>query len=245
MAINCVIIDDDLMSRKILEEYISRTDSLKLLQSYSSAIEAVNNIPRLSEPVHLIFLDIEMPDMDGIDFMNTIKKDNVQIIIVSAKDKYAVTAFEYEVTDYLLKPFSYARFFKSINRAFKKIDNILPNIKVTEEASPTEEIFVKKNATLIKLNFNDIIFIEALENYIIIHTLDEKYTIHFTMKSIEEKLPKNKFKRIHRSYIVNLNKIKGIEENSVIVKLHDGTKLLPIGKSYKEELLKLLNVILK
>ncbi len=242
---NCIIIDDDKISRKILEEYVNRTDSLQLLYSYSNAIDAINSLNQLQEPVHLIFLDIEMPEMNGIDFLNTLKQTNSQIIIVSAKEKYAVTAFDYEVTDYLLKPFNYARFYKSVNRAFKKIDNFLAAQKPNEDASLAEEIFVKKNATLLKLNFNDIVFIEALENYIIINTLDEKFTIHFTMKSIENKLPKNKFKRIHRSYIVNLNKIRGIEENSVIIKTNDGTKLLPIGKSYKEELIKTLNVILK
>ncbi|MCX7861696.1 MAG: LytTR family DNA-binding domain-containing protein [Bacteroidales bacterium] len=245
MAMNCIIIDDDKMSRKILEEYIQRTDSLKLLHSYANAIDAINQMHTLPEPVHLIFLDIEMPEMNGIDFLNTLKQTNSQIIIVSAKDKYAVTAFEYDVTDYLLKPFNYARFYKSVDRAFKKIDNFMSVKSLNNENTTSEEIFIKKNATLLKLNFNDILFIEALENYIIINTFDEKYTIHFTMKAIEEKLPPNKFKRIHRSYIINLNKIKGIEENSVLIKTNEGTKLLPIGKSYKEDLIKTLNVILK
>lgn len=242
---NCIIIDDDKMSRKILEEYVKRTDSLSLLHTYSNAIEAINVIKQMSEPVHLIFLDIEMPDMSGIDFLNALKKIDSQIIIVSAKEKYAITAFEYEVTDYLLKPYSYARFYKSVDRAYKKMDDLMPVKKINTDTSNQDEIFIKKNATLLKLNFNDIIFIEALENYIIISTFEEKYTIHFTMKSIEEKLPLDKFKRIHRSYIINVRKIKGIEENSVIVKTNEGTRLLPIGKSYKEDLLRDINVILK
>jgi len=245
MAMNCIIIDDDKMSRKVLEEYVKRTDSLKLLQTYSNAIEAINALTQLSEPVHLIFLDIEMPDMNGIDFLNTLKKTDSQIIIVSAKDEYAVTAFEYEVTDYLLKPFTYARFYKSVDRAFKKLDDFMAIKNPNNENTSSDEIFIKKNATLLKLNFNDIVYIEALENYIIINTYDEKYTIHFTMKSIEEKLPSSKFKRIHRSYIINIHKIKGIEENSVIIKTNEGTRLLPIGKSYKDDLFRDLNVILK
>ncbi len=127
--------------------------------------------------------------MDGIDFLNTLKQTDSQIIIVSAKDKYAITAFEYDVTDYLLKPFSYARFYKAIDKAFKKFDNLITSKCLNKNSTNSEEIFIKKNATLIKLNLNDILFIEALENYIIINTHDEKYTIHFTMKSIEEKLP--------------------------------------------------------
>ncbi len=242
---NCIIIDDDKMSRKVLEEYVKRTDTLNLLQSYSNAIDAINAVKQMPEPVHLIFLDIEMPDMSGIDFLNALKEYNLQIIIVSAKDKYAITAFEYEVTDYLLKPLTYARFYKSIDRAYKKMDDLIPVKKESEVLPVQDEIFIKKNATLLKLNLNDIIYIEALENYIIISTYDEKYTIHFTMKSIEEKLPLNKFKRIHRSYIINMHKIKGIEENSVIVKTNEGTRLLPIGKSYKEDLLRDINIILK
>lgn len=242
---NCIIIDDDKMSRKVLEEYVKRTDSLKLINVYSNAIDAINAIKQSIEPIHIIFLDIEMPDMDGIDFLNTLKQTDSQIIIVSAKDKYAITAFEYDVTDYLLKPFSYARFYKAIDKAFKKLDNLITSKSFNENSTKSEEIFIKKNATLIKLNLNDILFIEALENYIIINTHDEKYTIHFTMKSIEEKLPPSKFKRIHRSYIVNITKIKGIEENSVIIKTSEGTKLLPIGKSYRDDLLRDLNVILK
>jgi DNA-binding LytR/AlgR family response regulator len=233
------------MSRKVLEEYVKRTDSLKLINVYSNAIDAINAIKQSIEPIHIIFLDIEMPDMDGIDFLNTLKQTDSQIIIVSAKDKYAITAFEYDVTDYLLKPFSYARFYKAIDKAFKKLDNLITSKSFNENSTKSEEIFIKKNATLIKLNLNDILFIEALENYIIINTHDEKYTIHFTMKSIEEKLPPSKFKRIHRSYIVNITKIKGIEENSVIIKTSEGTKLLPIGKSYRDDLLRDLNVILK
>lgn len=243
MAANCIIIDDDKMSRKVLEEYVKRTDSLKLINSFSNAIKAINAFKHSPEPIHLIFLDIEMPDMNGIEFLNTLKQSNSQIIIISAKDKYAVTAFEYEVTDYLLKPFTYARFYKSVNKAIKKMHDFMFTKKTNIENETNDEFFIKKNATLFKLNFNDIIYLEALENYVIINTFVEKFTIHFNMKSIEAKLPSNKFKRIHRSYIVNISKIKSIEDNFVIIKTKEGTKPLPIGRTYKNDLFRHLNII--
>ena len=242
---NCIIVDDDKMSRKVLEEFVKRTDSLNLINIYTNAVEAINSLKKCSDPIHLIFLDVEMPDMTGIEFLNSLKEINSQIIIVSAKDKYAITAFEYDVTDYLLKPIPYARFYKAVEKAFKRMDDILAIKRPYQETEDIDEIFIKKNSTLVRLKYDDILFIEALENYVIVNTFTEKFTIHFTMKSIEDKLPVKKFKRVHRSFIVNINRIKGIEDNSIIIKLEEGTKLIPVGKSYKDKLLSEINLIVK
>ncbi len=242
---NCIIVDDDKMSRKVLEEFVKRTDSLNLINIYTNAVEAINSLKKCTEPVHLILLDVEMPDMSGIEFLNTLKEINSQIIIVSAKDKYAITAFEYDVTDYLLKPIAYARFYKAVEKAFKRMDDILAIRRPYQESEDTDEIFIKKNSTLVRLKYDDILYIEALENYVIVNTYNEKFTIHFTMKSIEDKLPVKKFKRVHRSFIVNINRIKGIEDNSIIIKMEEGTKLIPVGKSYKDKLLSEINLIVK
>jgi DNA-binding LytR/AlgR family response regulator len=227
---NCIIVDDDKMSRKVLEEFVKRTDSLNLINTYSNAVEAINSLKNCVDPIHLIFLDIEMPDMSGIEFLNTLKEVSSQIIIVSAKDKYAITAFEYDVTDYLLKPITYARFYKAVDKVFKRIDDIISIKRPSDLKEDIDEIFIKKNSTLVRLKYDDILYIEALENYVIVNTYTEKFTIHFTMKSIEDKLPVKKFKRVHRSFIVNINRIKGIEDNSIIIKLEEGIKLLPVGK---------------
>jgi DNA-binding LytR/AlgR family response regulator len=233
------------MSRKVLEEFVKRTDSLNLISTYSNAVEAINSLKNCIDPIHLIFLDIEMPDMSGIEFLNTLKEVSSQIIIVSAKDKYAITAFEYDVTDYLLKPITYARFYKAVDKVFKRIDDIISIKRPSDLKEDIDEIFIKKNSTLVRLKYDDILYIEALENYVIVNTYSEKFTIHFTMKSIEDKLPVKKFKRVHRSFIVNINRIKGIEDNSIIIKLEEGIKLLPVGKSYKDKLLSEINVIVK
>ena len=232
---NCIIIDDDLMSRRIIEEFISRTDQLRLLASYENAVDAINAFNG-EEDIDLIFLDIEMPEMSGIDFLETLTNPP-QIIIVSSKDKYALDAFNYDVTDYLLKPVTYSRFFKAVNKA---------NVRFKNKVDPKDnEIFIKKNSALVRLKYEDILWVEALENYVIFNTFNEKFTIHFTMKAVENKLPSSKFTRVHRSFIVNTSRINIIEDNAIIIKVHDGSKSIPIGKSYKDSLLKDINVIVK
>ena len=232
---NSIIIDDDLMSRRIIEEFVNRTDQLNLLSSYENAVDAINAF-NTEEDIDLIFLDIEMPEMSGIDFLETLTNPP-QIIIISSKDKYALDAFNYDVTDYLLKPISYSRFFKAVNKANVRFKNKVD----TKE----DEIFIKKNSALVRLKYEDILWVEALENYVIFNTFNEKYTIHFTMKAIETKLPSNRFTRVHRSYIVNTSSIKVIEDNSVVIKTHEGVKSIPIGKSYKDKLMGDINLIIK
>lgn len=234
---NCIIIDDDEMSRRVVEEYINRTDFLDLTYSFSGAIEAINYLKQ-GEDVHVIFLDIEMPEMSGIEFMNTLTH-TPQVIIISSKEKYALQAFEYSVTDYLLKPITYARFFKAASKSYEVFN------KGRSLTDGDKEIFIKKNSSLVRIKYNDILWVEALENYVVINTLTEKFTIHFTMKSIENQLPLSKFKRVHRSFIVNVSRIASIEDNSVVIKMNEGRKIIPIGKSYREKLLREINLMNK
>lgn len=241
---NCIIIDDDKLSRKVIEEYVKKTDFLNLLNSYGSAVDAINAIKNLEYPLHLIFLDIEMPDMTGLDFLESIPNQSPQIIIISAKEKYALKAFEHDVTDYLLKPVSYARFYKAVSKAMKRIDDF-QNFYSGNDNADNQEVYIKKNSALVRLRYSDILFIEALENYVIVNTFNEKLTIHFTMKAFEEKLPVKKFKRVHRSFIINISHIKGIEDNAVLIEQHDGVKSIPIGKSYKDKLMKDINLIIR
>ncbi len=232
---NCIIIDDDLMSRKIVEEYVERTDQLHLISSFENAVDAINAF-NPEQDIDLIFLDIEMPEMSGIDFLETLQNPP-QIIIISSKDKYALDAFNYDVTDYLLKPITYSRFFKAINKA---------NVRFKNKVDPRDnEIFIKKNSALVRLKYEDILWVEALENYVIFNTFNDRYTIHFTMKAIEQKLPSNRFSRVHRSYIVNTSSINVIEDNSVIIKTKEGPKSIPIGKSYKDKLMGDINLMIK
>lgn len=232
----CILIDDDEMSCRVLEDYVNRTSFLELLHTFNNAVDAINFIKE-GNSVDLIFLDIEMPEMTGIDFLNTITNPP-QIIIVSSREKYALEAFEYSVTDYLLKPLNYARFFKAANKA---LESSAKNIQDTDE----KEIFIRKSSSLIKIKYSEILWVEALENYVVINTRNDKFTIHFTMKAIENQLPNSIFKRVHRSFIVNVREIFSIEDNSVVIKLSEGRKIIPIGKSYKEKLMNDINLISK
>ena len=234
---NCIIIEDDKLSLRILEEFISKTTELNLVHSFNSAVDAINTIEN-GEEIHLIFLDVELPEMSGMEFLDTLDHCPM-VIIVSSKDKYAVDAFEYNVTDYLVKPITYARFFKAVEKARRNFQ------RDQLDRIGKDEIFIKKNSMLVKLKYDDILWVEALENYVIFNTFEEKYTIHFTMKAIEQKLPVNKFTRVHRSFIVRTGSIDVIEDNSVLIKVHDGTKTIPIGKSYKDKLMGDINLMIR
>ncbi len=237
---NCIIVDDDKSSRRILEEYIAKTSGLKLLNAYPNAIEAINAF-KISNEIELIFLDVEMPEMSGLDFLRTINNPP-QVIIVSAKESYALDAFEFDVTDYLLKPISYSRFFKAVNK-------VVERQKKTDQKAPVEkhedEIFIKKRTSLFRIKYDDILWIEALENYIKINTFHTSYTIHFTLKNIYEKLPSVMFKRVHRSFIVNIHKINYIEDNNIIMHTEEEKMVIPVGKSFKVKLLEDINLMTK
>ncbi|MGE0087990.1 MAG: LytR/AlgR family response regulator transcription factor [Bacteroidales bacterium] len=232
--INCIIIDDDVLSRRVVEEFVNRTEFLSLKYSFENAVEAIKRSDIFNDEIDLIFLDIEMPEMDGIDFLNTLS-NLPQVIIISSKEKYAISAFDYDVTDYLLKPITYGRFFKAVSKA--------KQIHETKAKKKSGEIYVKKASALVRLKFEDILWVEALENYVIIAVFNEKFTIHFTMKSIENQLPTDIFKRIHRSFIINIGKIDRIEDNSVIIKSNEGLKSIPIGKAYKDKFMKEINLM--
>lgn len=234
---NCIVVDDDKMSRVLIEEFVGKSDGINLTGSFSNAIDAINAI-KLDDSIDLIFLDIEMPQMTGIDFLNRL--DNpIQVIIISSREKYALNAFDYDVTDYLLKPITYSRFYKAVDKALTRYRKE----KLNSESK--DEIFVKKGSSLVRIKFDEILWIEALENYVILNTLTEKMTIHFTMKAIEKKLPSKKFIRIHRSFIVNMSKISVIQDNGVEIKVKNEVVTIPIGKSYKDQLMKDINLMIK
>lgn len=236
---NCMIVDDDQLSIKIIEEFVKRTESLNLIGSYSSAVDAMNALNNQnSEPVYLIFLDIEMPEMSGIEFLESLEAIP-QVVIYSSQEKYALESYNYDVADYLLKPVQYGRFIKAVNRAKERFE------KKESPVKESTEIFIKNNGSLVRIKYDDILWIEALENYVVLNTFKEKYTIHFTMKAISEKMPSDMFMRVHRSFIVNFSKIKMIEDNSVYINTESGTKIIPIGKSYRDKLMNDINLISK
>jgi len=232
---NCIIVDDDKMSCKLLEGYVKKSSALNLLGSFSESITARNILTERND-IDLIILDIEMPELNGFDFIGSL--DNPpNIIIVTSGEDYALKAFDFNVVDYLLKPISYGRFCKAIDKTVRYYSR--------RETSGTgdEEIFIKKGSSLVKLKLKDIIYIEALENYVTLTTRDDKFTIHFTMKAIENQLPAGVFIRVHRSYIINKSMIQSIKENSLDLTVGNTVKSIPVGKSFRDDLLKDINVM--
>jgi len=235
---NCIIVDDEKVSRLIIEQRIEKVDFLNLKATFDNAADAVTYIKN-EENIDLILLDIEMPNMTGVEFIE-VAENLPQIIIISGEQKYALQAIEYSVTDYIVKPVSQARFIKAVNKAYKK------HTDEQADGSSQKGVFIKSSSSaFIRLLYDDILWIEAMENYVVVNTFDEKYTIHFTMKSILEKLPENSFKRIHRSYIVNVEKILMIADNMVVFKTSKEKKKLSIAKSYKEKLMNEINIVSK
>ena len=233
---NCIIIDDDKLTCKILEEYISKSDSLSLIGSFSDPVTARNVLSKRHD-IDLIFLDIEMPEMSGFDIIKSLDFPP-NIIVVSAAEEYALRAFDFNVVDYLLKPVTYARFCKAIDKTIRYFYR-------KEVRSPTgdEELFIKNGSALVKLKLKEIIYIEALENYVTLSTNDNRYTIHFTMKAIENQLPSGIFIRVHRSYIINKSMIQVIKENSIDIIVSGAHKSIPIGKSFRDSLLNDINLM--
>jgi len=232
---NCIIVDDDKLSCKILEGYVSKSTSLNLVGSFSDSVEARNILTKRLD-IELIILDIEMPEMDGFDFIGSLDFPP-NIIIVSSAEEYALKAFDFNVVDYLLKPVSYGRFCKAIDKTIRYFARKeVPN-------TGDEEIFIKKGSSLVKLKLREIIYIEALENYVTLNTKDDKFTIHFTMKAIENQLPSGVFIRVHRSFIINKSMIQTIKENSLDLNVGGSLKSIPVGKSFRDSLLNDINVM--
>lgn len=229
---NCLILDDDRVSRVTLEELIKQTGLLEVVASCEKVTEALRTLN--NNKIDVIFLDIEMPEMTGFEFLETLS-DNPFIIFISSRDSYALKAYETSATDYLLKPISLDRLIKSINKVkeAKKQQN-----KVKVEGS-SKSIFVKADSAFVKLDLEAINWIESLGDYVTIHTDEKKYVVNITMKKVEEKLSSANFCRIHRSYIVNLNKIDKIEENIVIIK----SKTFPVSRSNKKDLYDRINLL--
>lgn len=228
----CIVVDDDELSRSVIEDLINETESLELIKSCEDAVEAFKVIKE--EHIDLVFLDIEMPKMDGLEMLRTLSP-LPQVILVTAHEKYAVESYEYDVTDFLHKPISLARFMKAVDKAYNRFENNRASI-----TSQDKTIFIKADSRLVQINTEDILYIEALGNYMRIYTSgDQKYTILSTMKDIISKLSSEDFVRVHRSFIVRLDKIKTIEDNYIVI----NNKQINIGKAYKDDLTQKLNLL--
>lgn len=231
-GMNCIIVDDDEMIRLDLEEKINQTMTLNLVGSCSNALEASNLV--MTQNIDLIFLDVMMPGMTGLEFIKTLSASRPELIMITSNKEYAAEAFDYDVTDFLVKPVAYDRFLKAVSKAKKNFDK-----KGTTINTIDDHIFIKVSSRFVKLELKTIQYIEALADYVTIYTATDKYTIHSTMKGIEGVLPVNDFARVHNSYIVRLDKITAIEDNSISV----NRVTIPVSRNRFKPLMQRLKLI--
>lgn len=234
--IKAIIVDDEPLALDVLETYINQIPNIELVQRCTNAIEANEAIK--THDIDLMFLDIQMPQITGIDFLKSLQNPP-KVIFTTAYPDYAVDGFELNASDYLLKPISLDRFMKSVNRVSEEIE--LEQNESSGIGDSDEFFFVKADKKLIKVIYDDILYIEGLKDYVIIRMNSSRVITLQTMKSLEAKLPSALFQRIHRSFIINLNKINAIVGNMVEITEKGEKKHIPVGKNYRERLLEIVN----
>jgi two-component system LytT family response regulator len=242
VSLACVIIDDNEINRFTLERAVQRHDQLTLAASFPDAVEALSYL-RSGGQVDLLLLDIEMPHISGLELVKLLPNPKPAVILVTTHASFAVDAFELRVVDYLVKPVSYARFCQAIAHVTEQHQAVAlplpappvvtPNPIASNDISATgTDLFVKTNGKLLRINFESVLFIEALSTYVVLVTDKQKHVVGGTLKSIEDRLPFRHFVRVHRSYIVNLHRVESLEDNMLKLGQHE----VPVSRPYQEEL---------
>lgn len=238
MTIRCAIIDDEPLALGLIAGYVKKTPSLELCGTYSSAIQAMNELP--NNPVDLLFLDIQMPDLNGLEFSKMVP-ENTRIVFTTAFEQYAIDGYRANALDYLLKPISYADFSEAVGKAMEWFNMKLKAEGEKNNIQPekTEYIYVKSDYKLIQVELDKILYIEGLKDYVKIYTEDSARPILslISMKALEEKLPAERFIRVHRSFIVQKQKIKIIDKGRIVF----GKEYIPISETYKTMLQEYVN----
>ena len=233
--LTCAIIDDDEINRLTLEHYVELTPNLKLVASLADGIAGLTFF-REGNRVDVLFLDIEMPHLNGLELLRVLT-DPPEVIITTARQDFAVDAFELRVTDYLVKPFDFARFTQAVQRVQQRHPVAAPAAEVPTSA----DLFVKVNSRMVRVNFDEVLYVEALSDYVNIVTPKQKYIVYTTLKALENRLSLfPNYARVHRSYLLNTQHIESIEDNTA--NLHGG-HFVPIGKSYQDSFYKSLQRI--
>lgn len=227
MKLNCLIIDDEPLARKGITEYVREIDFLNPVGECGSAAEAASLLTK--HPVDLLLLDIQMPRLSGIDFLKTLTHPPMAII-TTAFSEYALEGYSLDVIDYLVKPIPFDRFLKAVQKAFdfhtmrqREVTSVVP-----------EYFFVKSNGKYEKVMFSEILFVESMQNYVIIHLSGQKLIVYMTLAGLEAQLPQKRFMKVHKSFVVSVEQVNSIENNEVIIK----NSRVPISRTLKEEVMK-------
>lgn len=234
---NCIAIDDEPLALTVIKEFCQRIEFVNLKGTYTNALDAISEINKKN--IDLIFLDIEMPNINGFEFVKSLP-DPPLIIFTTAYSQYAINGFELNVVDYLLKPIAFDKFLKAINKASLQLSvkNKIPIIQnQIQNNSPEEYFFVKVGYSIVKINFNEISYIEGLKDYVKIYINDKSLVTKGNIKNIENKIPSDLFARVHKSYIISIDKINKIENNHISI----GSKKIPIGLQFKDSFYEKIN----
>ena len=223
MKIKCVIIDDEALAISVIEDHLKNFDNIEVVATYTNPLKAFGLLEK--EKIDVIFLDINMPQITGFTFIENLSY-KPSIVITTAYREYAVKSYELNVLDYLVKPIPFQRFLKTMNKVYQRVylNTNTPEVSLQQEP----HIFLKVSKKLIKVNLNDILFIESLKDYIKVITTLGDYVVHKSLTAISEELPQSNFLRVHRSFTISINKIKSIEGNMVEI----GNRRIPIGRNY-------------
>ena len=242
MKLNCAVIDDEFLARQYIKDYVQKLPFLNLIGDYNSPLLVIEEIK--DKKVDLLFLDIQMPDISGLDFLKTLNPQPY-VIITTAYKEYALEGYEHNVIDYLLKPFSFDRFLKAVNKVVNKIQKENNNLNLDRNPEINQKPLIEKDYLIIradrklyKINYSDLIYIEGQKSYVTFHTREKKITALITLKELEETLPEELFVRIHKSFIVSIKDIDTLEGNQLEI---SGIKL-SIGSSYHEKVEKIFKI---
>lgn len=250
--LNCLIVDDEPLAQEVLVAHIAKIPSLNLVQQSSNAMEAFEALHK--NHIDLIFLDINMPVVSGLNFLRSLK-DPPAVILTTAYTEYALEGYELDVVDYLLKPVPFDRFFKAVKKAALQLNQSGRQVPLIQDdpglqplhssapanvnAQEKNYFFIKADGKLVKVNYADIRYIEGMKDYLKIHTVNQTIVTHHTMKAMEEQLPSGKFMRVHKSYIIALNAIKAIDGNIIYLDMDKAE--IPLGNSFREALLSVVS----
>jgi len=227
--LSCLIVEDEPLARNLLTEYVRKVPYLTLVDACSSPLAAIEVLRKNS--IDVMFLDIQMPEITGITLLKTLQKKPL-VILTTAYSEYALESYELDVLDYLLKPVTFERFLRSVDKANQRLTNTSQPVTPTEKTTDTNQpfVFVKDGTKLVKILLDDILYVEGLKDYVTIHTKQQKITSLQRLKNLEEQLPSNKFIRIHHSYIIALSAIDVVHKGEVQI----GNVFIPISDSYKK-----------
>ncbi len=232
MKIRCLIVDDEQLARELLEEYVGKLPNLEIVNKCKNSMEAIECLQE--QQIDLMFLDIQMPDLTGVELLKTVNHQPM-VIFTTAYSEYAIEGYQLDVVDYLLKPFSFERFVQATNKVMDLLRLKKKGVSQSGQLPDRDNfITVKGDRKIYKIRLKDILYIEGLKEYVSYYTATERIIILQSLKSLEESLPANQFIRIHKSYIVLVNRIRRVESNQILL----GDQKLPLGKSYKENVMK-------